>query len=138
MIINKLVVCTLTALLVGCVSVPAYESGTSALMNSELRAKLKIGETTQSQVREWYGVPAIVARDQSAEGIFEVWSYSFVQSGPISVTPFGSEVSPSKMRSLGLRFSADGVLRGISDLESPLGGSVQPVKQSGPSSPASP
>lgn len=103
----------------GCASIPAYQSGTAALLDPAIRAKLKIGETTQAQAREWFGPPAIVAKEETGEGIFETWSYSLVQSGPISVTPFGSDMQPMKIRSLGLRFSSDGVLRGIVDLQNP-------------------
>lgn len=109
----------------GCASIPAYQSGTTALLDPANRAKLKIGETTQSQVREWFGAPAIVAKEETGEGVFESWSYSLVQSGPISVTPFGSDMQPMKVRSLGLKFSSDGVLRGIVDLQNP----GQPLKK---------
>jgi len=108
-------------LFAACVSVPAYQSGTPALLDPMAISSLKIGETTKSQILERFGHPAMKVTDKSEAGEFEVWSYSFMRSAEMSVTPFGTSAGePAKIKTLGVRFSPDGILRGITEAENPI------------------
>jgi outer membrane protein assembly factor BamE (lipoprotein component of BamABCDE complex) len=86
---------------------PDVETGTTALLNPALRARLKIGETTQRQIYQWFGPPAMTSRG----GIAEVWSYSLSR---------GWTAPPRyENHALGLAFSKDGILRNIVETNTP-------------------